>query len=182
MIPFNQLDPDLAEREQRSWVVPPADPSGLPADTYTLVEFYCDEPRCDCRRAILHIYSRRTRDVVASINHAFDPPDPQDPYAEPEQTFLDPLNPQSSLSYPLLALFHEMNREDPALLERLEHHYHLMRAAVDDPKHPHHARVRNAQHDDPDHTPTFPKRKAGRNDPCPCGSGKKYKKCCGRPA
>jgi SWIM/SEC-C metal-binding protein len=21
--------------------------------------------------------------------------------------------------------------------------------------------------------------KTGRNDPCPCGSGKKYKKCCG---
>jgi len=27
-------------------------------------------------------------------------------------------------------------------------------------------------------TPTG--RKVGRNDPCPCGSGKKYKKCCGR--
>lgn len=24
------------------------------------------------------------------------------------------------------------------------------------------------------------KGKVGRNDPCPCGSGKKYKKCCGR--
>ena len=24
--------------------------------------------------------------------------------------------------------------------------------------------------------------KIGRNDPCPCGSGKKYKHCCGRPA
>ena len=24
--------------------------------------------------------------------------------------------------------------------------------------------------------------KIGRNDPCPCGSGKKYKKCCGRNA
>ena len=23
------------------------------------------------------------------------------------------------------------------------------------------------------------KNKVGRNDPCPCGSGKKYKKCCG---
>ena len=23
------------------------------------------------------------------------------------------------------------------------------------------------------------KQKIGRNDPCPCGSGKKYKKCCG---
>jgi hypothetical protein len=22
------------------------------------------------------------------------------------------------------------------------------------------------------------KQKVGRNDPCPCGSGKKYKKCC----
>lgn len=22
--------------------------------------------------------------------------------------------------------------------------------------------------------------KVGRNDPCPCGSGKKYKHCCGR--
>ena len=26
----------------------------------------------------------------------------------------------------------------------------------------------------------LPKRKVGPNDPCPCGSGKKYKKCCGR--
>ena len=24
------------------------------------------------------------------------------------------------------------------------------------------------------------KRKIGRNELCPCGSGKKYKKCCGR--
>ncbi len=24
------------------------------------------------------------------------------------------------------------------------------------------------------------KKKIGRNEPCPCGSGKKYKRCCGR--
>ncbi len=24
-------------------------------------------------------------------------------------------------------------------------------------------------------------RTVGRNDPCPCNSGKKYKKCCGKP-
>ena len=28
--------------------------------------------------------------------------------------------------------------------------------------------------------PEWPSRKIGRNEPCPCGSGKKYKKCCGR--
>ena len=29
-------------------------------------------------------------------------------------------------------------------------------------------------------TPESKKSKIGRNDPCPCGSGKKYKRCCGR--
>ena len=29
--------------------------------------------------------------------------------------------------------------------------------------------------------PTIRKEKIGRNDPCPCGSGKKYKQCCGKP-
>jgi uncharacterized protein YecA (UPF0149 family) len=26
----------------------------------------------------------------------------------------------------------------------------------------------------------FPNLKTGRNDPCPCGSGSKFKKCCGQ--
>jgi preprotein translocase subunit SecA len=30
------------------------------------------------------------------------------------------------------------------------------------------------------HEPAKSARVAGRNDPCPCGSGKKYKKCCGK--
>ena len=30
-------------------------------------------------------------------------------------------------------------------------------------------------------TPENPPDKVGRNDPCPCGSGKKYKYCCGKP-
>jgi preprotein translocase subunit SecA len=29
-------------------------------------------------------------------------------------------------------------------------------------------------------TPYIAGKKVGRNDPCPCGSGKKYKKCCGK--
>jgi hypothetical protein len=34
--------------------------------------------------------------------------------------------------------------------------------------------------DDPRQTVERPTPKTGRNEPCPCGSGKKYKKCCGR--
>ncbi len=35
---------------------------------------------------------------------------------------------------------------------------------------------------EPTYRPYVPKPKIGRNEPCPCGSGKKYKKCCGNPA
>lgn len=33
-------------------------------------------------------------------------------------------------------------------------------------------------HNLPKNRPLIGRRKIGRNDPCPCGSGKKYKKCC----
>jgi uncharacterized protein YchJ len=33
--------------------------------------------------------------------------------------------------------------------------------------------------DEPGETYVRETPKIGRNDPCPCGSGKKYKKCCG---
>jgi preprotein translocase subunit SecA len=32
----------------------------------------------------------------------------------------------------------------------------------------------------PSSTPVNPEPKVGRNDPCPCGSGKKYKQCHGK--
>jgi preprotein translocase subunit SecA len=38
------------------------------------------------------------------------------------------------------------------------------------------------QSDDSAKKPVHAGDKVGRNDPCPCGSGKKYKKCCGRTA
>ena len=34
--------------------------------------------------------------------------------------------------------------------------------------------------DKPSRTVRRQGKKIGPNDPCPCGSGKKYKKCCGR--
>jgi len=32
----------------------------------------------------------------------------------------------------------------------------------------------------PSRDPLKKQKEVGRNDPCPCGSGKKYKYCCGR--
>lgn len=40
--------------------------------------------------------------------------------------------------------------------------------------------VQNGQREEAKQAPIVNKDKVGRNDPCPCGSGKKYKKCCGK--
>ena len=42
--------------------------------------------------------------------------------------------------------------------------------------------AKNQQTNDVKDTKKKPKKvkKVGRNDPCPCGSGKKYKQCCGK--
>ncbi len=42
------------------------------------------------------------------------------------------------------------------------------------------SRGEEASEEKPKRKPIRRGRKIGRNDPCPCGSGKKYKKCCGR--
>ena len=43
------------------------------------------------------------------------------------------------------------------------------------------AKVTGTNRDDSANAPVVRKsEKVGRNDPCPCGSGKKYKHCCGR--
>ncbi|MBI5211748.1 MAG: SEC-C domain-containing protein [Nitrospirae bacterium] len=42
--------------------------------------------------------------------------------------------------------------------------------------------VYNRAGGDSAHQPVHKEKKVGRNDPCPCGSGKKYKKCCGASA
>ncbi|KPU26890.1 preprotein translocase subunit SecA [Caloranaerobacter sp. TR13] len=43
------------------------------------------------------------------------------------------------------------------------------------------AKITNASHGEGGKPKTVVKgKKIGRNDPCPCGSGKKYKKCCGK--
>ncbi len=42
------------------------------------------------------------------------------------------------------------------------------------------AKAKEERKKDPDKYQLHADEDVGRNDPCPCGSGKKYKKCCGK--
>lgn len=182
MMAFHILFPDEAKKETRT--LTPVTSSGAAGHTYLFMEFYCVDPGCDCRRVMLNVIDTESREHVATINHGFEPPEP--PFDDEGQTFLDPMNPQTVMSQALLDLFIDMVARDETYRQRLERHYEMWKTVVDDPSHPDHPKVRREYHDDPDFEPAFPRArpvrregvKVGPNDPCPCGSGKKFKKCC----
>jgi hypothetical protein len=178
LIPFFTVDPELAEKETR--VLHLLVPQGqLPAGTYGLLEFYCPDPACDCQRVMLNVAEEKQPNrFLASISYGFDRDD------EMAGPFLDPLNPQSQYAEQLLQLVEETVLSNPRYVARLERHYVLVKQAASDPKHPAYRKLRRVLVDD---ARSFPApqartktRRVGRNDPCPCGSGKKYKHCCGR--
>ena len=176
LIPFYVVEPELAARETRvmnTWVVQ----GGLPVGSYALLEFYCPDPACNCRRVMLNVVEeKRPAHFLASISYAFDR---DDDMAGP---FLDPLNPQSRHARKLLQLVEDAVLSDPHYLARLERHYDLVKQAASDPKHPAYRKLQTILADErallPPSRPASRPKRVNRNAPCPCGSGKKYKHCC----
>ena len=92
-----------------------------------------------------------------------------------------------------MRLVEKVALNDPSYVARLERHYGLVRQAAADPAHPAYKTLREATESDDGWISVQAMdalrggravgpapRPVGRNDPCPCGSGKKYKRCCGR--
>lgn len=199
MRPFVDKFPKLGQKETRViTVLQKGDDDSLPPDQYAFAELYCTEKGCDCRRVMISVYANDAGRVVATINMGFDE---KDEHARP---FLDPLNPQSKYSSKLMDLFLDMINDDPGCLARLQRHYVMFKEKVDGRPYKGrpfespgkgmrvvkgpgpHGRLgsRSAKHQKPvslEGNRSQPVRKKpiiGRNQPCPCGSGKKYKKCC----
>lgn len=138
MFNFRTVFPEIADRETRTVFVFPAEgaPDLVPPGGYVFDELYCEERRCDCRRVMINVYSVDTLAHVATINHSFEPPGPDAHVAE--QTFLDPLNPQSEWAAELMALFLHTLATDDEYRRRLTRHYRIFKNAIDEPIHPVH--------------------------------------------
>ena len=179
MLPFHVLFPEQAKNEVRT--VTPFGDAVLPGRTFLFIEAYCIEPNCDCRRVLVNVVDAERREQVATISHAFEPPAP--PHEHEGQTFLDPLNPQSDLSDAPLELFAGMVAADAEYAARLERHYAMWKRIVNDPSHPAQALLRRSRTGYGILGDPRPVRRGGPevgpNDPCPCGSGRKHKRCCG---
>lgn len=180
MLPFSKFFPELAERECRTVI---ASLDELARRPFAFVECYCVERGCDCRRVLMNVVDVERGEHVATINHAFEPPRRAFGGRRPEpRTFLDPINPQSALSRPLLALFEWLVDADPGYHQRLIRHYTMWKEIVDDPDHPAQAGLEELRLGLGPVSAGPSRRteqKIGRNAPCPCGSGRKHKRCCG---
>ena len=122
--PFGRLFPDQATRETRVLTVR-GFPT-LPDDEYGILEAYCDDPPCYCRRVMLNVVSRWRQSCVATISYGFDRDD------ELAGPFLDPLNPQSEHAEAILELVCDV-LADPAYVARLQAHYFQVKGAAADP-------------------------------------------------
>lgn len=137
---FHDFFPDLAERETRTLIVPPgATKAALPEGEYGLVEMFCDEPACDCRRVFLCVLSSRQPGPEAVIAWGWES---REFYAswsgEDDEDLLDTLkgpalnlgSPETELAQPLLELVTELLRTDRAYTERIQEHYRVFRARL----------------------------------------------------
>jgi hypothetical protein len=178
MAPFYTQFRDLAFNEMRS-ITLLEDQDGLPAGTYGFLESYCDEPGCDCRTVFINVVTpdmKPEADFLATINYGWEDlayytkwlhGDKQSAREMKGPALSSAMVRQSKHAPVLLDLFKEVLR-DEAYVERLKRHYRMFREAIDK-------------------GPTSGSRPAAasprepsRNAPCPCGSGRKYKGCCGK--
>jgi hypothetical protein len=182
--PFYELFPDIAARETRTITV--LRENGLPLGTYGFLELFCNEEGCDCRRVFIYVtlgddLSRSSvHEPLAVISWGWENesfyrdwasfPLSKDDLHELKGPALVRLVQQSQYAPELLQHFEMLIRNDK-YAARIVRHYQIYRDAIDRRE-----KAKQAL------TLVRSKSKPGRNQPCPCGSGKKYKKCCvGKP-
>jgi hypothetical protein len=153
------------------------------SEQWDVIDDYCVNPDCSCRQVVLQFV---TRDEC-SVSRTKEKPPPAIYYDYRSKTFEQAQAPekhQPSLQDLLAALKDHTPRLDGELMKRHQRLKALFKRALAK----HEAAADEIQPDaelepEPQDRTEFKSAhlpKPGRNDPCPCGSGKKYKKCCGR--
>jgi hypothetical protein len=138
--------------------------------TYYLVDSYCSDPDCDCGGAEIRGY----RSIEGQ-----DPRNPElvfDVATDLEGNVLDILDSKLP-EEEVLRVFEDWRAAEEDLAMILDNHYLDIKDIGD--------RVLedagDRDEDSGDDVPVEPQERSGpigRNAPCPCGSGRKYKKCC----
>src|SRR5207245_11325059 len=69
---FHTYFPEIAERETLVVTVFPSSPFDLPPGRYALLEMFCDEPGCDCRRVMFYVMLPHSKEAGAIIVYGWE--------------------------------------------------------------------------------------------------------------
>jgi hypothetical protein len=131
--------PEVAEKETRSVTIGLLSTYKLPRQEYGLVESYCTDPDCDCRRVLFNVVTPKSSSVLAVVTYGWEPESfyqtwagttDQDQIQQLKGPALADGSPQSNLAPELLNLIKTMLRRDVTYRQRLQHHYALFKRAV----------------------------------------------------
>lgn len=136
--PFDEKFPVIAHKETRSFQ--PWNNPLLGDDEFGLLEMYCDEPGCDCRRVMFSVLSRRYKKIVAYIGYGWESAEfyaNRFSYSEPDDIpaiqgpTLNIMSPQSKPAPAILAQV-EVVLQDQAYADRLKRHYAMFRETIEE--------------------------------------------------
>jgi hypothetical protein len=141
-VPFHDFYPELAHRETRSLNL--SEPTcGLPAGSYGMIELYCNDPGCDCRRMFFWVVTPHSPRPLACVSYGWENPDfyygwggfvTREMAEQMARPALDNAGRQSELAPALLRFIEEVLLADPAYIERLKRHNQMVRDVVDGKK------------------------------------------------
>ncbi len=155
-------------------IFPFGEPLTFPHDgkEWMAEDLHCVQPRCRCREATLCFYPLPPGALTGARPAGTRP--------------LPVVAPTAAVRYDLLRRHWSLEDEPPAstataraLVGALEtSHPELLAALAERRRQLRHLSARWLARQLP--PPAGAAQKVGRNDPCPCGSGKKFKRCCGK--
>jgi hypothetical protein len=139
---FHAYFREVAEKETRTIAILRED-NVIPKGSYGLIEMYCDDPDCDCRRVFLEVHDWERRKSMAFIAYGWESAEfyskwlrRNDPtqIRELQGPILNLGSPQSKLAPDFLNLVRDTVLNNPLYLARLKRHYQMFKEKVD-PKH-----------------------------------------------
>jgi hypothetical protein len=136
---FHHFFREIAARETRTMNVMRED-DVVPKGSYGLLEMYCDDPGCDCRRVFLEVYDWERGQDMAFIAYGwesrefyrkwFSGNDPEI-VRDLQGPVLNVGSPQSKYAPAFLKIVKDVILSDPAYIERLKRHYQMFKEKVD---------------------------------------------------
>ncbi len=181
LIPFYDIFPKIAKEETHCFHLLQNDenPEAPPIGSYSLVELYCPDQNCDCRKVNIVIVSNEDKKEYVIIQFGWE----DQAFYNEHFGFDDHGLPGPSYA-PMQFLgqyadfffekFEKLCITDKAYVASLKKHYNLIKNEAKNRD------LFKESHRQFNIRKTYikPENILKRNDPCLCGSGKKYKKCC----